>query len=658
MTDLWGFLLQTLTASGVAGLLLVVKAMFRDKLTPRWQFAAWSIPALALLLPVGLGGRYVLLPWPWLVETAKTLLTGDYSLTCVRAPVPLPRLQMPDSVADWLYAVYVAGVIFLLLRYLISYLRLRLALRRGTMAGEACRAQIEAVARRYDLSPCRAAEISGLSSAFLCGVLRPVLALPAGREVDDKVILHELLHKKYRDTAWGLVICLFRCLHWCNPLLWYCANRAGNDLEARCDQRVLELLEGEERRDYGRNLLSMTDENYARTPGTSSMANGARNIGRRIEAIARFKLYPAGMTLGSVCMVLLLATPLLGVRGQAVYEGRGQTSPLEISLSMASARTLTCTTPAGALDTYAKAVLGDNGYYRAMCAPLSQQKEIADELLAAAQENQWPLLDSGLPRWPDGHRSWPNTESGYQIYNLDAVGKDAYEGLLVVELYDPVDGGQSTWENGAWLGVQRIRAERENGRWVVLPLEEFRTVQTSWNSLPAYGCDELPSFRYEAQAEDFTVSVRYQTAFTVDSYVQTGSGFFSSSSFDLTPQPHGEFTAQDGSTLYVVYTGDPADKGQIASVGVSAAPIWEDEARPELQHAGWGSSGGSGSDGSLWGSRSLGGSWNDALTLAGGGTYYDPADLTRPAAFAADFYLNNEKTAELTLLPMEGSAAP
>lgn len=78
--------------------------------------------------------------------------------------------------------------------------------------------------------------------------------------MDGKVLLHELLHLRHRDAAWGLVICLFRCLHWCNPLLWYCADRAGNDLEARCDQRVLELLEGEERRDYGRILLSMANE--------------------------------------------------------------------------------------------------------------------------------------------------------------------------------------------------------------------------------------------------------------------------------------------------------------------------------------------------------------------------------------------------------------
>ena len=47
MFDLWAFLLQTLTASGVAALLLLLKALFQDKLPPKWQFAVWSVLALA-----------------------------------------------------------------------------------------------------------------------------------------------------------------------------------------------------------------------------------------------------------------------------------------------------------------------------------------------------------------------------------------------------------------------------------------------------------------------------------------------------------------------------------------------------------------------------------------------------------------------------------
>ena len=71
MTDLWAFLMQTLTASGAALLLLLIKALFRDKLSPRWQFASWGVLALVLLMPAGIGGRYVLFNWPFVVRSEE-----------------------------------------------------------------------------------------------------------------------------------------------------------------------------------------------------------------------------------------------------------------------------------------------------------------------------------------------------------------------------------------------------------------------------------------------------------------------------------------------------------------------------------------------------------------------------------------------------------
>lgn len=659
MTDIWGFLLQTLTASGAAALLLAVKAMFRDKLPPRWQFASWGVLGLVLLLPAGAGGRYVLVNWPWAVETARTVLTGDYSsLARVTAPIPLPCFQAPGTAAEWVYAAYVLGAALLLARYAVTYVRLRRLLRRGRPAGEVRAAQIRSVAERYGLPDCPAAEVPGLTTAFICGVLRPVLALPAGTEVDDKVILHELLHLKQQDAAWGLAVCFFRCVHWCNPLLWYCADRAGNDLEARCDQRVLELLEGEDRRDYGRILLSMAEERYARAPGTSSMANGGRNIRRRVEAIARFKKYPAGMALVSVCVAATLAAPLtLGARAESVYDGDGY-GVLGLPAAMASARTTFCTTYAGALDAYAKAVLDQNGIYRAMCAPLEEQAEIADSMTEAARRDQQPAWDSGLP-------SWPGSQSGYVVYNLEPVGGDAYEGLLAVELSYPPDG-QPEKDGCSYLGVQRVRAENRAGRWVALPLEDFRAVEIAgadWGRFWGWGCEELPAYRYQAAAADFLVEVRYQTMFYLDSTVQETGGagwmFGLSTRFDTVPKPHGAFS---GVHRYweptCTYMGGPAKKDGITHLGLSAARMDTLGERPELRSSG-GMNGGGSSDSECWGGRSLEKGWGPAVSLGGGESSdaFDPdTGFELPAGFAADLYLNGEKAAELTLLPVEGGA--
>jgi len=651
MADIWSFLLQTLTASGTAALLLVLKAMFRDKLSPRWQFAVWGVLGLVLLVPAGLGGRYVLFNWPWLVETAKTFLTGDYGLTRVTAPIPLPALRVPGTWAEWVFAVYVLGVLSFLGRYAVSYVRLRAALRQGSAAGEAQASQIAAVAEQYDLPVCPAVAVPGLTSAFVCGVFRPVLALPAGEAVDSKVLLHELLHLKHRDAAWGLVICLFRCLHWCNPLLWYCAGRAGNDLESLCDQRVLERLEGEARRDYGRILLAMADERYAHIPGTSSMANGGQNIRRRIEAIARFKKYPAGMGLVSVCVTLLLASSLLlGGRAKAVYTG-GYTLPqgMDIHAAMASARTIPCTTYAGAMDAYAKAVLDRNPLYRAMSAPLSEHPALAAELRQAAGRSDWPH-----PTWDPGLPGPAKVQSGYVYYNIEETGPGIWEGLLTVELESPPDGWE-TEDARSWAAFQPVRAECLEGRWFVTPLEDFQAVPTFWGSLPTTSCEQLPACRlYEAQAGDFTLRLRYQTTYTVDSYKSSG-GFFSASVYDTTPQIDAVFKAYDSEEVWAVYTGDPEQMEQYVHLGVSCAPMALDEERPTLSAINlFVEGGGSSSDGSSWGTVSLESGWGPAVCVCGGGSSADPENFIRPEAFAADLYLNREKAAELTLLPVEG----
>lgn len=73
MTNIWSFLLQTLNASAAALLLLLVKTLLADKLSPRWQYGIWAVLGLTLLVPANLLGRHGLFDFPLWVETAKTL---------------------------------------------------------------------------------------------------------------------------------------------------------------------------------------------------------------------------------------------------------------------------------------------------------------------------------------------------------------------------------------------------------------------------------------------------------------------------------------------------------------------------------------------------------------------------------------------------------
>ncbi|MDE7243953.1 MAG: M56 family metallopeptidase [Oscillospiraceae bacterium] len=644
MTDIWAFLLQTLTASGTAVLLLALKAMFQDKLPPRWQFAAWGVLALVLLFPAGINGRYALVNWPFYIELLKSSLTGEFgTLTQIAFPLPAPPAALPRSLTDWLFFAYAAGTVLFLARYLLSYARLRFALRRGNPVEMA---DVRETAERFGLNACPVVEADGLPSAFICGVFRPVLAVPAGEPVDEKVILHELLHLKYRDVLWGWVICFFRCLHWCNPLLWYCANRAANDLEALCDQRVLERLQGEDRRDYGRILLSMAGEKYSCAPGTSSMANGGKNIRRRIEAIARFKRYPRGMGLVSACVTLSLLVPLLtGAKAPAIDNFHIIFCDKQID-DMVSARSVRCTTYAGALDAYAKALLKQYIPYRAMCAPLEEQNALMDAYRQERENGTWEWQDSKLP-------GEVLMDSGYKIYNLAAAGTDAYEGLVVLELAEPPSEREDPY---GLLAVQTVRVEKQLGRWVVLPQEEFWKTYSEWGSLRASGPEKsLPAWEYEAGYGDFSLLCRWQTSACIDSFEVNQGFMFSSTSFNCTPMPDGVFNSDCHEELLAYYTGAPENRNRYSHIAASLCDFEEGKPRPELELPGIWSGGGNSTPGGAWGAKPLEDDWESPVYITGGGGGGWSETLPdRPDRYAADLYLNGDLAAELTLLPVKG----
>lgn len=460
MGNIWEFLYQTLTVSIVAAALLLIKRLLRDKLSPRWQYGVWAVLALRALLPASTA-RGVLPPLALWVETLKSAVELGFSSAYSGAFEPirlrhvLPWIDAaPASATDWLFIAYAAGVLLTLAWYALRYAHLRALLRRGTAAGAEAQAAV-AAAGKYGLRPCPAVAVPGLKTAFVCGVFRPVLAVPAEGAPDEKVILHELLHLKHRDALQNVFWCFLRALHWCDPFMQYVFDRVGNDMESLCDQRVLERLEGEERREYGGILLEMASRAYARAPGTSSISNGAKNIARRIEAIARFKLYPRGMALIAACTAVTLCAALLtGVA--ADHSDRRLQAPRnegELVAALSASRLNRCTTLAGALDTYAKALLCGRGVYFAMSTPLSEQE-----------------------RWFQEMR-----EYGASPYSLDHSGTEPFrsvenandtENVIYFNLRETGDGRYQCCIRLVYSGWLTDGERRE--RYVLIPVEIWR----------------------------------------------------------------------------------------------------------------------------------------------------------------------------------------
>lgn len=639
MFDLWAFLLQTLNVSGVAVLILIVKALFKDKLPPKWQFASWSILGMMILLPAGMFGTYTLVRWQIIVELIKSYV-DEYEFTRVLFPFPIVK-SVPQTVSDWLFVLYIAGIAVSMIGYLIAYLRLKRSLRLGEPPSDETSARIHALAVEHGIKNCRVICVKELPSAFVFGIFRPTLVIPAQYDIDDKVIMHELFHLKNKDNLWSVIICILKSFHWCNPLIVYCANRALNDMESRCDQFVLESVVGEERREYGNILLSMTNERFSKTPGSTSIHNGEKNIRARIENIARFKKYPKGMKLVSVCVLILLAvTMVTGTQVGAIRE-----SATSRQWMLATARTTPCTTYAGAFDTYGKSVLNRNGYYRAMCAPERMQKELKEQLLESNCD------------WNPGINEWANQTKGYYIYNLSEVDKNIYEGLFVVELNYPVNGKPAEI-NTQYLAVQNLRVQKENGRWVTIPLEDFRYIE-SINSNIGWNYPALPEICYNRKVGDFRIEITFQTVHTIDNTDsrKNGTGVISSAYYNSTPNPHAKFTSAANSQLVqCIYLGDEAKKDQITHIGLAYSPVYKSDEQPANPTIPPDQNGSSSSNlGAGWSSHPLHSEWNSTIDLGGAGTLENSftGPLEIPQYYIVDLYINQEKVAEAELYPTE-----
>ncbi len=630
MGNIWEFLYQTLTVSAVAAVLLLVKWLLRDKLSPRWQYGVWAVLALRAVIPAGTARSVAPALALWL-ETAKGMaelgLDSAYSgaFDVIRLGHVLPWADSaPRSVTDWLFVLYSAGAVLVLAWYVYRYARLRRLLRRGEPVSAGTAAAINAAAEKYGLATCRAVAVPGLRSAFVCGVFRPVLAVPAGDVPDEKIILHELLHLKYRDAAQNVLWCLLRALHWCNPFMQYVFDRIGNDMESLCDQRVLERLEGEERRKYGAILLGMANGAYARAPGTSSISNGAKNISRRIEAIARFKLYPRGMALVSVCAALVLGASLL--TGAAADYGTDFGTPYsgaELSRALAVTRLQRCSTVAGALDTYAKGALSGNGLYLAMASPLSEQEAIYDEISAA-----------GLAYWVNRK---PQLDMLYD-YSAPTVmnlreGGGGYLAEIAVTYSLSTDTG-----NTQEFIVLPVEVRREDGSFVVVPRGEQYVIHERIHAALQYSPDAPTAAEGSVPLAGGTLTASIATCYD----------YANGSSISAAPDPDAEFAHY---MMYqrVFYAHDDwcfDDVGLAAEVGLRYQLLGEYDPDYTLGAAGAPVSGGSSTDGSGFDTNYVLGDPDYVSSGGGTGTTMPGADTGLPAACAVRVYADGVPVGE------------
>ena len=330
------FLICNVFISGIIGILLVAKRIFKNTLSSQMQYNLWFL-LLGLLAVPFIPFRLIGFPqiFSWLIslrrssafntgtaidETVKINPTGnenwlnDFTLS-VNSETTL--------IAGYiLLGIWLIGILVMIILVIKSSLRLR------TLKESALPLQNQDVRRLYhhcleEMEIHR--DIPVYSTAFLkspiiVGLLKPCIYLPIHlisdyNESDMRyMLLHELQHYKHHDAIASHLMNLAGVVYWFNPLVWYALRDMRNDREVACDTSVLKMLEEDAYEDYGNTLINFAEKvSLTPFPFAAGLGGNMKQMKRRIINIASYEKPTSMKRLKGMAAFMLTAVLLLGL---------------------------------------------------------------------------------------------------------------------------------------------------------------------------------------------------------------------------------------------------------------------------------------------------------------------------------------------------------
>lgn len=330
------FLICNLFLCGIIGIFLAVRRVLGNHLSSRLKYDLWYILLGLLALPfvplrpagpsqiLSFFDRLQRLGSSGAAPSVSTSLDENLSSSSswMNEFVLSVKSKTPSAAGSVLFAVWAAGVLFMLILVIRSSLKLR-ALKESARTLQ--NAEVLSLYRRCLKEAGIKKAVPVYSAAFLqspviAGLVRPRIYVPLDLILDFHerdmryMLLHELQHYKHKDNLSNYLANLATVFYWFNPLIWYAVKEMRNDREIACDTSVLELLEEDSYQDYGHTLLDLAGK-LARQPFpfAAGVSGNMKQMKRRILNIASYEKPTFGKRLRSLTAFTLTAVCLLSL---------------------------------------------------------------------------------------------------------------------------------------------------------------------------------------------------------------------------------------------------------------------------------------------------------------------------------------------------------
>jgi uncharacterized protein (TIGR03435 family) len=260
----------------------------------------------ALLTSLGSQTSKVVAPTaaPLRVPLAAGQLATPFTIEPIVSVQP-DQPWLPTALA----ALWLAGFLFVILRALTRYLRVRRTLHSARELHYPQLPGLRVVSSAARLEP------------GLFGIFRPTLWLPEGIAARlsphelDAILAHELCHALHHDNLAALLHMLVEALFWLHPAVWWLGAQLLKEREQACDEHVVHSTIHPEA--YAEGILKVC-EYYVSQPLPCAAAITGADLRHRIESIVTTRrlrdLSPwKKVALSALLAVTLTAPVLLGV---------------------------------------------------------------------------------------------------------------------------------------------------------------------------------------------------------------------------------------------------------------------------------------------------------------------------------------------------------
>ena len=330
------FLACNIFISGIIGILLIAKRIFKNSLSSRMQYNLWFLLLVLLAVPF-IPFRPIGLPqiFSWLGYLRTSPVSG--AGTALKKAAGTNPTGNTDWMNDFtlsvnsealsitgyiLLGIWIVGIISMIILIIKSFLHLR------SLEKSALPLQNKAVRTLYN----RCLDEMGIhntipvySTAFLkspiiVGLLKPCIYLPIHlisdyNESDMRyMLLHELQHYKHHDAIGSFLMNLAGVVYWFNPFVWYALKEMRNDKEIACDTSVLKMLSEDDYEDYGNTLINFAEKvSLTPFPFAAGLGGNMKQMKRRVLNIASYEKPSSLKRLKGMTAFMLTAVLLLGL---------------------------------------------------------------------------------------------------------------------------------------------------------------------------------------------------------------------------------------------------------------------------------------------------------------------------------------------------------